>query len=486
MFFSSCLFIYLSIQGLHNNVHVWVGGELNDVDGAPQDPVFFFHHCYIDYFWEQYREKQNRRGVDPENDYPPNNRDWHVPDQQMQGFPWIRNRQGLTNVFTRWYFRYEDAPDCSNNCYNSSYLFCNNNLQPPRCVPYERSETASDFQARSVFGASSMGALAAQLEGPVQRDNVFSNIPFIQNDPRNTARRRRSVSKNVPDCSNNCNNSPHLYCDTTRNPHSCVPNNPSTRRRRRVSNTYDIKTGMNSHAKIPASRGNSNGKVVHIDGDIMNQPITNSFSINGVEDRKLWNWFPVRIIHSRPHLDLYDSEINEVQFPNADLYYVHQDKNHTLLPATFNRKSHIGSGANKIYVQVHGITYNGRYENYAIVDDRQLMEMTYTYVAIKKPTDNSKDRTHITASDSEGRVCRPRCLIPGSNPEQYRPCSGEILSSHGYPKMMADTYEEAVSGLWKKDGPTGYDGVVFLEFHCDSSTKWPWMSSPDKHSKYHP
>ncbi len=36
---------------LHNRVHVWVGGHMADVPVAPNDPVFFLHHCNVDRIW---------------------------------------------------------------------------------------------------------------------------------------------------------------------------------------------------------------------------------------------------------------------------------------------------------------------------------------------------------------------------------------------------------------------------------------------------
>jgi tyrosinase len=62
---------------LHNQVHVWVGGESATIQGAasPNDPVFFLHHSNIDRIWAQWQdsaaghgylpidEQQNRPGV---------------------------------------------------------------------------------------------------------------------------------------------------------------------------------------------------------------------------------------------------------------------------------------------------------------------------------------------------------------------------------------------------------------------------------------
>jgi tyrosinase len=36
---------------LHNNVHVWTGGTMAQVDWAAYDPVFFAHHAMVDRLW---------------------------------------------------------------------------------------------------------------------------------------------------------------------------------------------------------------------------------------------------------------------------------------------------------------------------------------------------------------------------------------------------------------------------------------------------
>jgi tyrosinase len=42
--------------GLHNAVHVWVGGHMGQQD-SPNDPVFFLHHCNIDRLWSQWQAR---------------------------------------------------------------------------------------------------------------------------------------------------------------------------------------------------------------------------------------------------------------------------------------------------------------------------------------------------------------------------------------------------------------------------------------------
>ena len=51
-------------RNLHNRVHVWIGGAMADVPTAPNDPVFFLHHCNIDRLWALWQHK-NPKEFDP-------------------------------------------------------------------------------------------------------------------------------------------------------------------------------------------------------------------------------------------------------------------------------------------------------------------------------------------------------------------------------------------------------------------------------------
>ncbi len=46
---------------MHNNVHVWVGGDML-LSTSPNDPIFFLHHCNVDRIWAAW---QNRHPNSP-------------------------------------------------------------------------------------------------------------------------------------------------------------------------------------------------------------------------------------------------------------------------------------------------------------------------------------------------------------------------------------------------------------------------------------
>ena len=48
-----------SPPGLHNRVHVWVGGDMSPAT-SPNDPVFFLNHCNVDRLWESWMKKHGR------------------------------------------------------------------------------------------------------------------------------------------------------------------------------------------------------------------------------------------------------------------------------------------------------------------------------------------------------------------------------------------------------------------------------------------
>lgn len=81
------------------------------VNTAPSDPVFFLHHCFIDYVWEEFRQRQRRRRrprVDPERDYPFDSRapPSQAPNRIMDNLgTGKRNIDGYKNDYTDQYYR---------------------------------------------------------------------------------------------------------------------------------------------------------------------------------------------------------------------------------------------------------------------------------------------------------------------------------------------------------------------------------------------
>jgi len=53
------------LQGVHNGVHVWVGGSMGSVPTAPADPIFWMHHANIDRLWWLWQKSPQGAGKNP-------------------------------------------------------------------------------------------------------------------------------------------------------------------------------------------------------------------------------------------------------------------------------------------------------------------------------------------------------------------------------------------------------------------------------------
>jgi tyrosinase len=54
------------LENFHDDVHVWVGGDMTDVTTAAFDPVFFAHHCMIDRIWYLWQVRHGSGGIPQE------------------------------------------------------------------------------------------------------------------------------------------------------------------------------------------------------------------------------------------------------------------------------------------------------------------------------------------------------------------------------------------------------------------------------------
>ena len=54
-----------SPPGLHNLVHVWVGGDMAPAT-SPNDPLFYLNHCNVDRIWETWMTRAGSRGYVPD------------------------------------------------------------------------------------------------------------------------------------------------------------------------------------------------------------------------------------------------------------------------------------------------------------------------------------------------------------------------------------------------------------------------------------
>jgi tyrosinase len=45
------------IEGIHDDVHVWVGGTMSNIDWAAYDPLFYAHHAMVDRAWRIWQHR---------------------------------------------------------------------------------------------------------------------------------------------------------------------------------------------------------------------------------------------------------------------------------------------------------------------------------------------------------------------------------------------------------------------------------------------
>jgi tyrosinase len=53
------------LEGVHDSVHVWVGGTMGSISTAPADPIFWMHHANIDRLWWQWQNMPGNAGKNP-------------------------------------------------------------------------------------------------------------------------------------------------------------------------------------------------------------------------------------------------------------------------------------------------------------------------------------------------------------------------------------------------------------------------------------
>ena len=191
---------------------------------------------------------------------------------------------------------------------------------------------------------------------------------------------------------------------------------------------------------------------VQIDGSAVNleHGYTNSYVIDGTKDKEAWAYIPVSIIFEKR------ISRNDTRKPSAT--YAHCQES--------------GSGADKIFVQTDGIDYSGRFKDYVIVDKRREIMSTIAYVGIKNPAESSS-QFMVSAYDTCGRVCSPRC----STGDQFKPCSGTFYTDSQFPREYSPTVEDAITRVWKTDGrllAQPLDGSIPVTFVCENGPSYPW------------
>lgn len=230
----------------HNTVHVWIGGTMDDLSTSAEDPVFFLHHSFIDYLWEEFRTKQKIMGIDPETDYP--TEEWgdpsHAPEANL-GFGDLRNVDALSNVLANM-VQYDPSPICTRSrptCI-SKYLRCDATRAHPICVSLSREETDGDTRKHNDICIEAQLTRAVQntfainqycdmrkwsyipvkivLQRPPEFTNykaypVYNNRPFTSSDVFSTISINKTISKTLasyPNCKHTTSVARKIYVES--------------------------------------------------------------------------------------------------------------------------------------------------------------------------------------------------------------------------------------------------------------------------------
>ncbi|KAK3103019.1 hypothetical protein FSP39_015807 [Pinctada imbricata] len=441
-----------NLELCHAKVHAWIGGTLDNLNYSPADPLFWMHHCYVDYIWELQRQNERRGGRDPDTDYPSMD-DGHNADGIMYPFTNLRNKDGFNRGWIDTYYGYEDAPvRCrrDDSC-RSTYYKCTRGL----CCSRTIGEVYGVGQQQT-FGRKKRSA-------PTKKSSTYSG------KASSLVKKAPVVTKPVTDIQTHLKSYfPYL---------AKLGDSAGT--------FYKFKHGQSAAIKPgPEKVQDLSFEDLDLHTTGLYHSFQNSFTLDGVEDTKNWVYLPVIVYYRRPAEVKYDAHPirNGKVMANMDVYSTTRaDKYHLGKPvktATSSTCKHIGSGAFKVYVKAYGLSYDGVFTDYAVVDERQPLSFALTQVGVQNP--RMKNTTvYVTAYDSCNRQCKARCLIPGSKPARYKPCSGTIRVTPDAPFMYSSDIADA--HLHTYDYNTippclSYD-KIFLVFYCDQKDSWPWQQS---------
>ncbi|CAC5414261.1 unnamed protein product [Mytilus coruscus] len=128
-----------NIEEIHNDVHVWIGGQMKTIEIAAFDPIFYPLHSFTDCIWTEFREKQKAKGIDPTSDYPEfYGRPTHSPFAPMS-LGRVMVIDGISDIWNQ-YVHYTPRPSCNetyNGC-NSPYIKCD--ISKRKCISKSRNE----------------------------------------------------------------------------------------------------------------------------------------------------------------------------------------------------------------------------------------------------------------------------------------------------------------------------------------------------------
>ncbi|RUS72185.1 hypothetical protein EGW08_020050, partial [Elysia chlorotica] len=102
------------------------------VETAAYDPIFWFHHAFVDCLYERFRTRQKDRGINPMRDWPAEHGDsTHAPFAPMR-LGSLRNIDGAQDFFSKEIVRCTPMPVCSSDSECGQYMRCDRARQ--KCI----------------------------------------------------------------------------------------------------------------------------------------------------------------------------------------------------------------------------------------------------------------------------------------------------------------------------------------------------------------
>ncbi|KAH9507501.1 putative tyrosinase-like protein tyr-3 [Bulinus truncatus] len=135
-----------NVEVLHGSVHNYVGGVMNQLEIAANEPAFFMHHAFIDYIFERFRQRLRSRGVNPAT-YPQSGATGlHAPNAPTL-LKSTTQADGYSDLYARG-ITYEPVPTCSsrNMACGNRFLVCQ--VSSGKCIPTTRSTPRPTPRAR--------------------------------------------------------------------------------------------------------------------------------------------------------------------------------------------------------------------------------------------------------------------------------------------------------------------------------------------------
>lgn len=455
----------------HGDVHQHIGGIMAPAETAAYDPVFYLHHCFVDYLWEVFRRSQKEKGVDPTRDYPRRyGTAAHAPNGLM-GLGRLRNLHGMSDMYTTRIYSYEPSPSCSyrNPRCGSRYLTCEFQFGRPQCVTLEM---ITPTTPTAPFGS-------ATNQG---QQRTFPNFPIAngigQFPPRfRTGRGKRNTA--VIDASRLSKMGQPVLSQFGQNGLSAFARNRTSIIKQQKE---EVQMGF------PKELQNNIGvfqRLTSGDKEVILSPMSNMcpptvptnviqnlFQMNGISDSRVWVYIPVQIIYKRQQEQMvFDSfPIEEGQMKiGRDIY---DPTRYTSLKDKFIQNvNHTRSCRDmdgiftKIMIHSDGLNYHGSFREFAVVDSRQPYTSSTVYVAVKSP-EKYHTESIFQAYDPCGNVCKPYCKRFG----HFQPCDGSLKFDNSPPKLYGKDYGDAMQLVWSitNEGiPTFRPDNIQLQFVCN-------------------